>query len=240
VGVTQPSRCCRKRATIMTRFVRTLAVALATLPAPAFADDFQQWATVSAKVDLSDKLVVSNELVARFSDDRNGLYEIENSLLLGYKFNKSVTASAGYVHDPNYNAGDFSVMERRAREQVTVDNFAKIGLASLSARMRLEQRWRDGIDGTGWRVRPYLKVGIPLGGKSAPNLNVTGEAFINLNNTSFQTKDGLERLRSAMSLSFPVSKSLKIEAGYLNQHRFVSNGPDTDDHVLTASLAFSF
>lgn len=217
-----------------------LAAALAVASTPAMADDFQQWATLSAKKDLSDRFVISDEIVARFSDDRNGLYEIENSLLLGYKFNKSVTAWAGYVHNPNYNAGDFTVMERRAREQVTVDNFVKLGKASVSARIRLEQRWRDGIDGTAWRTRPYLKIAVPLGGKSAPTFNLTEEAFVNLNNTSFQSKDGLERLRTAASLSFPISKALKLEAGYLNQHRFVSNGPDTDDHALTGSVSLSF
>lgn len=222
-----------------------LPLALAPLAclcaAPAIAqDDFQQWLTLSAKTDLSDKLAIQDEIVARFSDDRGGLYEIENSLLLGYKLSSKVTAWAGYVHNPNYAAGNFTVMERRAREQVTIDNFAKIGAASLSARMRLEQRWRDGVDGTAWRARPYVKLGVPLGGKTAPTLNFTAEPFINLNNTAFQSVDGLERLRSAASLSFPVSKVVKVEAGYLNQHRFVRGGPDTDDHALTVSLGLSF
>lgn len=225
---------------MITRIPLLAPAALAVLAAPAHADDFQQWAQLGAKVDLSDKLVLQDELVARFSDNRSGLYEIENSLLLGYKLSKKVTAWAGYVHNPNYNAGDFTVMERRAREQITVDNFAKIGAVSLSGRLRLEQRWRDGIDGTGWRTRPYLKASLPLGGKTAPTLNLTEEAFINLNNTSFQSKDGLERLRSAISLSMPVSKVVKLEAGYLNQHRFVTNGPDTDDHALTVSASLSF
>ena len=48
------------------------------------------------------------------------------------------------------------------------------------------------------------------------------------------------RLRSAATLSFPVSKAVKVEAGYLNQHRFVRGAPDTDDHALTLSLGFSF
>lgn len=213
----------------------------ATLSSPALAqDDFQQWLTTSAKVDLSDKVVLHNELWARFSNDRGGLYEIENALMLGYKLTDKVTAWAGYVHDPNYAAGDFTIMERRAREQITIDNFAKLGGVSLSARLRLEQRWRDGIDGTAWRARPYVKLGVPLGGKSAPTLNLSAEPFINLSNAAFQTVDGLERLRSAISLSFPVSKQMKLEAGYLNQARFVRGGPDAYDHALTASLALSF
>ena len=217
------------------------ALAVFLSPAPALArSDFQQWATASVSVKASDAIRVQNELVARFSDDRNGLYEIENSLLVGYKLNDKVTAWAGYVHNPNYNAGDFTVMERRAREQLTFDNIAKLGKASLSARLRLEQRWRDGIDGTGWRARPYLKLGVALGGKSAPTLNLTSETFLNFNSVSFQSQDGLDRMRTAASLSFPLSKTLKLEAGYLNQHRFVRNGPDNDDHALTGTIGLSF
>ena len=222
---------------------RTLILApalLAALPAPALADDFQQWLSASAKADLSSRIVVSDELIARLSDDKDGLYELENSLLLGYKLNSKVIAWAGYVHNPSYNAGDFTVMERRAREQLTFDNFTRFGRISVSARLRLEQRWHDGIDGTGWRTRPYVKVALPLGDKTAPTLNLTEEAFVDLNNTAFQSKDGLERLRTGASLSVPVSNMVKLEAGYLNQHRFVTNGPDTDDHILTASIGLSF
>lgn len=225
--------------------MRTLAPSLAALvlaaPSPALAnDDFQQWLSVSVKADLSEKIAVQDELVVRLSDDRGGLYELENSLLLGYKFNKKAALWAGYVHNPTYNGGDFAVMEHRVRTQLTVDDFAKIGSASIGGRFRVEHRWRDGIDGAAWRARPQIKAGIPLGDKSAPTLNLSAEAFVNLNNTSFQSTDGLERLRSAAALSFPVAKGVKLEAGYLNQHRFVRGGPDTDDHVLTASIGVSF
>lgn len=223
-------------------FLAAALCAVVLLPAAAGAktQDFQQWTTASVTVKASDRLRVQDELVARFSDNRDGLYEVENSLLLGYKLNDHVTAWAGYVHNPNYNAGDFTVMERRAREQLTFDNIAEFGKARLSARLRFEQRWRDHIDGTGWRTRPYLKLALPLGGKAAPTLNFTEEAFVNLNNTSFQSKDGLDRTRTAASLSFPLSRTLKLEAGYLNQHRFVSHAPDTDDHAITGTVSLSF
>lgn len=226
----------------MTLPIRYLALAgLCGIAAPAHAEsDFEQWLTLSAKADLSDSLMVQGEIITRFSDNDGGLYEAEAPVLIGYKLSKTTAIWAGYVHNPTYSDGDFVVMERRAREQITVDNFATIGSATLSGRLRFEQRWRDGIDGTGWRVRPYLKLAVPLGAKTAPTLNVTTEPFINLNTTSFQSTDGLDRVRNAISLSFPVGSALKLEAGYLNQHRFVSNGVDRGDHALTATLSASF
>ena len=68
----------------MTRFTALLLL-LALMPAPAFAaaEDGQLWTTASATVKLSDRWRFSQELVGRFSDNRNGLYEIESNSLIG-------------------------------------------------------------------------------------------------------------------------------------------------------------
>ena len=79
-------------------------------------------------------------------------------------------------------------MEHRAREQVTFDGFAKLGKGKLNGRIRFEQRWRENVDGTGWRVRPYLKYSVPIAGKTA--LNLSTEPFFNLNTTPFQRRTG--------------------------------------------------
>lgn len=223
---------------------RILVLALACgggVPLPALAqDDFQQWLTASAIVDLTDSVEVGNETVARFGDNRGGLYELENALMLGYRVAEKVTISAGYVHNPQYDAGRFTIMERRAREQIAFDHFATLGSLTFSGRVRFEQRWRDGVGAAAWRLRPQVKAALPLGGKSAPALLLSLEPFVNLNATSFQSSGGLERTRSAISLTVPIARAVKLEAGYLNQHRFVRDGPDTDDHAFTLLLGLSF
>ena len=188
-------------------------------------------------VKLSDRWRLQEEATVRFSDNRNGLYEIESNTLLGYRLNKFVTVWAGYTHDPQYSAGDFTVMEHRAREQVTFDGFAKLGKGKLNGRLRLEQRWRNGVDGTGWRVRPYLKYSLPIAGKTAINLST--EPFFNLNTTPFQRKPGLDRVRNLVTVSTPLTKTLTGEAGYMNQHGFVRGGPDTSDNIAYFGLSLS-
>lgn len=210
------------------------------LPAPALADDFQQWVGYSAKVDLSDKVNLQHETQFRFSNDRNGLFQIQSSLLVGYKLTPDVVVAAGYLHSPAYSAGDFTSMERRFREQITFDELARIGGAKLGGRLRFEQRWRDDQDGTAWRVRPSAKLTVPLGDKQDPSLVLSEEAFFNLNTTPLQRKEGLERLRTTALLSVPVAKALKLEGGYIHQHRFVTNAPNVDEHVLNVMLNFSF
>ena len=96
-----------------------LLLAAIGMPRAAWAaSDEQVWATGAATVKLSDHWRLSQEVTVRFSDNRNGLYEFESNTLLGYRVGKTVTLWAGYTHDPQYAAGDFMVMEHRAREQV--------------------------------------------------------------------------------------------------------------------------
>jgi hypothetical protein len=213
------------------------AGALFASPAAAATSDSQLWTNLNATVKLSDHWRLSEEVTVRFSDRRNGLYEVESNTLLGYRLNKVVTLWAGYTHNPQYFAGDFTGMEHRAREQVTFDGFGRLGKGKLSARIRLEQRWRNGVDGTGWRVRPYLKYSLPIAGKTA--LNLSSEPFFNLNTTSFQRKAGLDRMRNLITISTPLIKSVTGEAGYMNQHGFVSGGPDTSDNIAYFGLALA-
>jgi len=212
------------------------AATMAASPALAASDD-QIWTTASANWKIDDHWRISQEIVGRFSDRRNGLYEIESNTLLGYKLSKVVTVWAGYTHDPQYSDGDFTVMEHRAREQVTFDSFAKLGGGKLSGRLRTEQRWREGVDGTGWRVRPYLKWSVPVKGKVA--LNLSNETFVNLNQTPFQGRTGVDRMRNLATLSAPLAKTLTGEFGYMNQHGFVRNGPDTSDNIAYFALSLS-
>ncbi|MBO9576782.1 MAG: DUF2490 domain-containing protein [Sphingobium sp.] len=226
----------------MTRaLLRFAAAALMALPCAAQAaqEDDQLWLQTTVSVKLGGAWQLSNETNYRFSDTRKGLYEIENNLLLNYKVNKTITVAVGYTHDPQYAAGSFAVMERRAREQVTFDNVAKIAGGSIGLRMRAEQRWRNGIAGTGWRFRPYAKYVLPLSKDGKTTVTLGHESFINLNNASFQSQTGWDRMRNNVAVKFPIAKTLNAEIGYLNQYSVVRGGVDRMDHAATASISLS-
>ena len=214
-----------------------LAATIAAAAPAVASEDTQYWQTLNVGVALPGNFKVSNETVLR-SSDAKGFYEVENNFMVGKKVNKGVTLWLGYTFDPQYNHGTFRFREHRFRQQVNFDNFAVLGKVKLSGRLRLEERWREGQTGTGWRLRPQVKATMPIAGKVT--LSVSNELFIDLNNSSFQTVDGIERMRNAIYVTVPLSKKIGIDFGYLNQHGFVPNGPDTSDHVLTAGLSASF
>lgn len=215
-----------------------IAFPLVATAMPALAsEDTQYWQTISVGVALPDDFKLSNETVFRTSDAR-GFYEVENSLMVGKKLDKHVTVALGYVFNPQYDHGDFVLREHRFRQQVSIDNFAKLGEVKLSGRVRLEERWREGISGTGWRLRPYVKASTPLAGKTS--LTVSHESFFNLNKVPFQSVGGYDRMRNAVMVGIPIGKKFTFDIGYLNQHGFKRGGPDTSDHVFNAALNASF
>lgn len=218
--------------------IAALGIAATAAQARAATNDTQYWQTVSASVNLGDGFQVSNETVFR-SSDRRGFYEIENNLMAGYAVSKHVVVWLGYTHDPNYSHGDFTVMEHRFRQQVNFEKY-KVGNLALSGRIRTEQRWREGVSATGWRARPYVKAALPVAGKGKTQAVVTNEAFFNLNTTPFQRKGGLDRTRTFVGINQSLARNLNLEAGYMLQHGYVRNAPDTNDHILTVALSAKF
>ncbi|MGB7656465.1 MAG: DUF2490 domain-containing protein [Novosphingobium sp.] len=222
----------------MRTIVKPLLFAAACgLATPALADDTQYWQTVTVNVALPDNFKIQNETVLRTSGAK-GFYELENNVMVGKKVSKVTTLWLGYTFDPQYSHGTFTRREHRFRQQINFDGFAVVGKVKFSGRVRLEERWREGLPGTAWRLRPQVKASLPITGKVT--LSVASEPFINLNNTGFQTADGLDRMRNSISVGVPLSKRVTLDFGYLNQHGFVSGGPDTDDHVLTTGISASF
>ena len=63
---------------------------------------------------------------------------------------------------------------------------------------------------------------------------------MNLNSTSFQRQDGLDRVRNLIAINTPLLKNVTMEAGYLNQYGFVRGGDDSVDHVASLSVSASF
>lgn len=200
-------------------------------------EDTQYWQSLTVNVALPSNFKVQNETVLRTSDAK-GFYEVENNFMVGKKLNKVVTVWLGYTFDPQYSHGTFTRREHRFRQQVNFDGFAMLGKVKLSGRVRMEERWREGLPGTAYRLRPQVKASLPIAGKTT--LTISNEDFFDLNNTGFQTVDGLERMRNSVYVTVPVGKKFTVDFGYLNQHSFVPSGPDNSDNVLTAGITANF
>jgi hypothetical protein len=67
-----------------------LALALGWSGVASARVDSQVWTGGAINLKLGGKWRLNQEVIARFSDNRNGLYEVEATALVGYRLNKTV------------------------------------------------------------------------------------------------------------------------------------------------------
>lgn len=213
-----------------------LALLLCASPAAAADEDAQLWATLSASGEVARGVDLGLEWIARFSGERDRLYEMEMGFMLGTEVARGLTFSAGYVRVPSYAGGGVTRVEDRLRQQVSADLVA-IGRGRLSGRVRLEQRFRGGGE-MGLRLRPQFAFSLPLGRKGRTSLRASHESFVPLNSTTWGQQPGYERMRNFIGLRRTLSGKVSVEGGYLNQ--FGPRGRDRVDHVLALGLAAGF
>ncbi|HWU72226.1 MAG TPA: DUF2490 domain-containing protein [Sphingomonas sp.] len=189
------------------------ALVLAVLPPAAQADDGQVWLGANARGPVAGRVELGIETIERFGrDDDGGLYESENSAMLGVRFDRALLA-AGYVRDIVYHNGAAAI-EQRARQDIGFDHLATIGSLVIGARLRAEERWRDGLSGTGVRIRPFVRLTLPVAGKL--KLLASHESFVNLGGGAGQ-HGGYDRARDFLGIGVPLTKRVGVEIGYLNQ-----------------------
>jgi len=219
-----------------------VAVAAVMTPCAALASDAQHWQIVTATANLGDGWRASAENITRTSQAR-GFYELEQNVMLGHDLGPNggplgLVFYLGYTHDPQYAHGDFTIMEHRFRQQLSADRLLTLGSLRISGRMRLEQRWREGVTGTAWRLRPQIKATLPVVGRLA--LVASHESFFDLNRSSFQRMGGEERMRNSIGLNIPLSRRIAFETTYMNQHGFVPGGKDSNDNIATFEIKANF
>jgi hypothetical protein len=190
-----------------------IAAVLLVLPSAAQADDGQLWLSANARGPVAGRVELGVETIERFGrDGEGGLYESENIAMLGFRFDRA-TLAAGYVRDIVYHGG-VATIEQRARQDLSVDHVVRIGPFGVGARLRMEERWRDGSSGTGVRIRPFVRLTLPVTGKL--NLLASHESFVNLGSGAGQRR-GYDRTRNFLGLGVPLAKRIGVEIGYLNQ-----------------------
>lgn len=161
---------------------------------------------------------------------------------LGYDLGKATTLWIGYGWIHNDPPARSDVDEHRLWQQLTWGT--KLGerkRLDLYVRTRLEQRWLEGGDDTGWRFRQFLRIVRPLAPGSRWSLRVWDELFLPLNDTDWGARAGFGQNRAFAGLGATLDRERKytLEFGYLNQ--FI-NRRDTDlmNHIVSLQLLLSF
>ena len=157
---------------------------------------------------------------------------------ISYQINPKTSATLGFDHVVNHPAGKEASDENRLWQQIAY-KFDPILGVNLSSRTRLEQRWREGGDDTGYRFRQMIKATIPLDINPKLAIVASEELFINLNKTDWGLNRGNDQNRVFLGINWAFTPSTSIETGYLNQYVNTRN-IDRVNHVLATTLRLNF
>lgn len=216
------------------------ALALVAAPSLARADeDAQGWVNLSAAGRVAGPVLMQADASIRSSDAADGLAQIDLALVLGREIAPGVELYGGYVRSLRYSRTAPTTVENRPRVQLNADLLTIAG-GALDLRWRGEMRMREDIpNDTAWRTRVQLRWVRPFrhGGRTA--LVLGHESFVNFNRTRFAAP-GYDRMRNFALIRLPLTREVRMEVGYLNQHRFVRGGRDLSEHNAQFNLGWSF
>lgn len=221
----------------MRSILLALPVLILSSPALAQEEDSELWLTGGAGIAVGENMEIDFEVISRFSDDSDGLYEAEFMGGVTQSVAKGVSIHGGYVRVVNYAGGSMTRTEDRFRAQLGLSGSA--GPVELSGRLRFEHRSASTGDDTSYRFRPQIKASLPLG-TSEFSLVASHESLIPLNDTDWGEQAGYDRMRNLAGLSWQASDTIGVEIGYLNQYRFGRGiRRDTMDHAFSLSVGLS-
>ncbi|WP_374343752.1 DUF2490 domain-containing protein [Phenylobacterium sp.] len=206
---------------------------LAGAPAAwAATEDDQAWMVVQATAPLSDRVSFSLDTQARFSDDASRLGQVIFRPSIGWKLDATRTASLGYASVKSTPQGRPATHEHRTWQQLSYRIAGDGKGPTLTGRTRLEQRWVEDRDGTGWRIRQQVRFTAPVQDKV--RAVVWTEPFIGFNETSWGQQDGLHVWRSFAGLAVPFSRTVSLEPGLLHQRTYRPG----EDAVIQAAAVY--
>jgi hypothetical protein len=203
-------------------------VAIATLAASsapgALAED-QIWIQADLEKSLpgEPRAAVGLDTEMRYQPDGQlGAFVIRP--VLSFDVSERLEISGGYRYSQSIRTGADQI-EHRLWQQADYGLFDTWGV-EFSARSRLEQRYREGASGTGWRLRQRIGLEYPLKGTGL-RLSLSEEIMLGLNTTEWGNDSGLQENRSRAGFEWMIAGT-EWEIGYLQRDR----DGETSEHIV--------
>jgi len=179
-------------------------------------NDFQSWSTIS----VNKKVVKKTTLTVK-----SGLRLRENSTLYSKqffdtrvkrKFNKNISYALGYRYATNWDKKLKLSNKHRFYGDI---NYKNKFIKRLSYSIR--NRWQTQGDMYGYKMTLRQKFSVSYNiRKTKLTPNIATEYFLNL-------EDGINKFRSTITVSYPITKNLDFDLAYRIQQEFYVNNPET-------------
>lgn len=218
--------------TALARLAGAMSLALVPISASAQtgSEDVQVWTFITIAAPPIGNVKAKLDLYGGLTDDAKRASQFLFRPSVAYKLNDKLSLGGGYAYlriDPKGVAG-FS--EHRSFQQAQFTFFADNSGPQLSTTTRLEQRFREGRDGTGWRLRHQTRLDLPVSRHRPGKIVFWNETFYSLNSNDWAGRSGISAMINFVGVSVPLTNKVTFEPGYLN-FRVIQSGPDTVNHV---------
>ncbi len=220
------------------RFISLLITSGFLASVHAATTDTQLWTSFAASGPMSDsRLLFWFDGHARFGDD---VSELNTSIIrpaLGWQAMLNTSWWLGYARVTGH-AADPNIEEDRVWQQALY-RVGELAGGQLSARTRLEQRFRDEDNDVGVRLRQFFRWSKPYSESSLSTV-IANELFINLNDADWGQSDGYNQNRLFLGVNVEISQNYRFEFGYVNNHINRKGGENHLNHVLSGSVVMSW
>lgn len=203
---------------------------LVASPANASDEAAEYWFNPSVALDLNDDTGIELETAQRFRSESDGRPDTYFARLW---VNKAVAETVTFGGALERRVNDGGANETRLIQQLSTRH------GVWRTRLRLEQRFVEGGDGTGLRIRPRLGLSMPLQQTQRLALKTDAELFFTVRSTRAGGDTGLTGLRTQIGFAYEVSEHLSLSAAYLRQQDIVNDAPDTIGHAPIIGIEFS-
>ena len=205
------------------------------VPAAAQENDFNIWTAQVVSINVDEDVTIRLEAQERFFEDASRLGQLLLRPAAGYQISDDVSIYAGYAYVFTNPEGPAEVNEHRVFQEINLRLVNTNGI-TLTSRNRLEQRFFEESNATGWRYRNQIQLRAPISANNS--LVIYTEPFIGLNNVAFNG-DGLTVWRNFLGVSVPLADNVTLTPGYLNQYVF-RDGEDLAQHIVNVGVSARF
>jgi len=179
-------------------------------------NDFQTWYSVSLNKKIIKKTNLSVKTGLRFRENSSLYAKQFTDFKIKRKYNKRISYALGYRYINKWDIALNISDQNRFYADVNYKNkFSK--RFSYSVR----NRWQTQGDlyGCKMTLRQKFALGYNIR-KTKLSPSIATEYFLTL-------EDGINKLRSTITLGYPLAKKLDFELAYRIQHEFYVNNPET-------------
>jgi len=179
-------------------------------------NDFQNWCSFSIKKKVIKKTDLTLKSGLRFRENSSVRDKHFLDLKLKRKLNKRFSFASGYRYSNNWDRELQSSNNHRFYTDFSYKNKIVKRLDYF-----IRNRWQSQVSNYEYKIILRQKFTVAYNiRKSKITPNIAAEYFFNL-------KDGVNKLRSTVSLSHPINRKLDFDISYRIQQVFHVNNPET-------------